>query len=143
MANWVKAGTAYFLTVFAFGCLLGPIRILWLDPIVGINAAVLLELPFILTFSWIVCLRVIKALAIPERFPQRLGMGVLAFLCLMISDYLLAHLAFGQSFSQFSESLKTTAGIFGLLGQALFALFPILQVNVASIRKEFTSGKTH
>lgn len=47
------AGLAYFTLVFAAGFALGTARVLVLLPGVGETTAVLLELPLILTVSWL------------------------------------------------------------------------------------------
>ena len=68
MFNAVKAGIVYFLAVFAIGFLLGTIRILWITPWLGDGAAVLLELPVILTASWLLCARLIDTFAFRKGF---------------------------------------------------------------------------
>ena len=58
-----KAAVTYFLMVFGTGFLLGPIRIFWLVPKVGIRAAELMELPIMMGMI------VFSASFINRRFP--------------------------------------------------------------------------
>lgn len=58
-----KAALTYFLMVFGTGFLLGPIRIFWLVPKVGIRAAELMELPIMMGMI------VFSASFINRRFP--------------------------------------------------------------------------
>lgn len=44
----VGAAAAYFAVVFGIGFILGPIRVLWLEPRVGARMAELIEAPFML-----------------------------------------------------------------------------------------------
>jgi hypothetical protein len=52
------AAALYFTIVFGVGFLLGPIRVLWLEPLVGPTAAALCEAPFLLAAMVIASLRV-------------------------------------------------------------------------------------
>ncbi len=142
MINMVKAGVLYFFAVLLAGSLLGTVRVFWLEPLAGEIAATVLELPFILTFSWIVCTRIIEWCAIPQHFFQRLGMGVLAFVLLLMSEYGLALLIYDQSLDVFQQELLTTNGTIGLIGQAFFAFFPILEVNVSLVRGDLAERNT-
>ena len=46
--RYLKAAAIYFALVFGAGCVLGPVRILWLVPRVGTRAAELIEMPIML-----------------------------------------------------------------------------------------------
>ena len=49
----LRAAAAYWAAVFALGFALGTIRVLWVIPLVGLMPATLIELPLILTGSWL------------------------------------------------------------------------------------------
>ena len=66
-AAW--AGLAYFGIVFATGFALGTLRVLAVTPRLGENAAVLLELPIILTLSWVACRWLISRFDVPRIGP--------------------------------------------------------------------------
>ena len=79
MSLELKAGSFYFLWVFGLGFVLGTIRTLFLAPIAGDLIAVLIELPVILTFAWILCARLIKRFEVSNDLASRASMGAIAF----------------------------------------------------------------
>lgn len=128
--NTVKAGLAYFLIVFAIGFVLGTIRTLWLSPMIGPFPATLIELPIILTASWVVSGLLINRMQIAAVDRDRLMMGAVAFSVTMIAEVLLG-LAFGRSLADQWSKLIQLAGLTGLAGQALFGLIPWIRLKVA------------
>lgn len=113
---------AYFAGVFALAFAVGVGRTLWLAPRVGAVAAVLAELPVILTASWLWSRHLLCRHPLPRR-AQALAMGALAFALLMVAELGLA-LLLGQSAGQWLSSLATLAGALGLAGQLGFAVMP-------------------
>ena len=128
MVQAIKAGLLYFTGVFCVGFILGGLRIMLLEPILGELLAVAIEVPVILVGCWILCARAIKLKEIPPRWPDRLVMGIIAFVCLFVGEVLLSIVFFGQTLTQFLASFLLAAGLLGLGGQLLFALFPLLQL---------------
>lgn len=121
------AGLTYFALVFAAGFVLGTVRVLVLLPALGETAAVLLELPLILAVSWYACRGIIARLALSDGLPARLTMGGIAFGLLMIAEAALGMLGFGRTLAEHLAHYLSPAGMVGLLGQLVFAAFPILQ----------------
>lgn len=119
----LRAGTLYFLGVFALGFVLGAIRVFWLAPAIGAFAAVSVEVPLMLGFAWWLSSR----LAIPLGTWQRIGMGAFAFLLLMLAEAAVAILALGMTPVGYLAGLLTPEGKVGLAGQLVFALLPWLQ----------------
>ncbi len=78
MARVVGAGLLYFALTFGAGFLLGPIRILWLEPRLGARNAELLEIPVMVGVTFLAARWVTGRLAVPPAAGPRLGMGVLA-----------------------------------------------------------------
>lgn len=76
----------YFTIVFGAGFILGPIRVLLLEPRLGTRIAELLEMPVMLLVIWV------AAGWISQRFTQdlsaseRLSVGALAVLGVLIAD---------------------------------------------------------
>ncbi|MBE9010337.1 hypothetical protein IQ250_08985 [Pseudanabaenaceae cyanobacterium LEGE 13415] len=76
----------YFMLVFGAGFLLGPIRVLLLEPQLGTRTAELLEMPIMLFVIWI------AAGWIAQRFAQemppfeRLSIGILAVTGVVFAD---------------------------------------------------------
>ncbi len=124
-AAW--AGLAYFGIVFAAGFGLGVLRVLVLAPSVGEIAAVVIELPVILAASWVVCRWLIKRLDVPKDLTARLIMGGLALVVLLGAEAGVSVLGFGRTLSAHLEQHRHLPALIGLLGQVVFASFPVLQ----------------
>lgn len=124
MTAALRAGLAYFLIVFAIGFGLGTLRTLVIVPRVGELVAVCLELPLMLGASWLVCRRLVRRVA-PAAAP-RLVMGGTAFALLILAEFALAVLAFGQAPAAYAARLSSPAGLIGFAGQVIFALMPLI-----------------
>ncbi|GAB5498348.1 MAG: hypothetical protein PsegKO_06590 [Pseudohongiellaceae bacterium] len=133
----LKAGLLYFAGVFALGFLLGGARMMLLEPTVGDLMAVIIESPIILALSWLLCRRAIERLQVPAEVSARLLMGGVALTVLLAAEYILATLMFAESPAGFLRNWLTTAGLVGLGGQIVFALFPLLQLRLPG-----STGKT-
>jgi len=79
-------GAVYFAIVFGVGFVLGPIRVLWLEPSFGVRLAELIEAPFmfitiLLAGRWI-------GQNLPDQFvgSARLGVGALAAGLVLAAD---------------------------------------------------------
>ena len=124
----LKAGLLYFLGVFALGFALGGIRLILLVPALGELLAVLIELPVILGLSWLLCARAIHKAQLAAQPRARLLMGAVAFVLLMLAEFLLARFMFAESTAEYLAGFATANRLLGLAGQILFALFPLLQL---------------
>ena len=123
--NIALAGAAYFAVVFLAGFVLGTVRTLWLTPTMGPLAAVAAELPLMLAIAWLASAPIMRRYAVSRR-TNRLAAGLLAFLLLMMAEFLLAA-TFGVEPATYAASLLTAPGALGLAGQVLFALIPVLR----------------
>ncbi len=123
------AGAVYFLIVYIVGFALGAARVLLVTPRLGAIGAVLVELPVMLTASWIACRWVVRRLAVAPRASARLAMGASAFILLMLAETALGSIAFGQTPAAQIASLLEIAGLIGLGGQVIFALLPLFQLH--------------
>lgn len=122
----LRAGTVYFAIVFAAGFVLGTIRTLFLLPRLGPFGAVLVELPFMLAISWLVCRWLVVRFAVGELWTRRLLMGVVAFILLLAAEVVLSLTLFGGTAAGFVASFGTPEGALGLAGQVAFAAMPLL-----------------
>jgi hypothetical protein len=129
--NALKAGGAYFASVFAVGFALGTLRVLFIAPQTGELAAVLIETPFMLAASWLLCGVWIKRFGVPAATGQRFIMGAFAFGLLMAAEMLLGGYGFGRSFAESLAAYKTAPGAIGLAAQALFGLFPLVRSRLS------------
>ena len=130
----LRAGAAYFAIVFVLGFVLGTVRVFWLVPAIGALPAVAIELPIMLAASWLVCARLLRRFAVPHAIAARLVMGCSAFVLLMLAEFALATVAFGQSPAAFIAEFREPHALLGFLGQIGFALMPWLQRGRANHR---------
>ncbi len=127
MMQILFSGTAYVVAVFAAGFVLGVLRTLVLVPLLGELAAVLVELPVILTIAWLVCTRILRRW--PLSAPEAAGMGVIAFLLLMLAEAGLSTLLAGRSLAEHLALYAQVPYQVGLAAQLAFAMFPWLQTR--------------
>lgn len=120
-------GTVYVAAVFAAGFVLGVLRTLVLVPLLGELGAVLVELPLILTLSWLVCARILRRW--PLSPPSAVGMGAIAFLLLMGAEAGLSTLLAGRSLAEHLALYSQLPHQVGLAGQLAFALLPWIQAR--------------
>jgi hypothetical protein len=124
------AGAVYFLAIYVVGFALGALRVLFVTPRLGATAAVLAELPLMLTASWIACRCITRRMSITFRPSARLAMGASAFVLLMLVETEVGMVAFGQTLAAQTAALCAVAGLIGLGGQVMFALFPLIQLKL-------------
>lgn len=75
-----------FAIVFGIGFTLGPIRVLWLEPWLGLRAATLIEAPFLLVAIIVAGRWVGRRLCAPDGPGFRLGVGLLAAGLVLAAD---------------------------------------------------------
>jgi len=124
MMRVLLTGTTYCVAVFAAGFVLGVLRTLVLAPLLGTLWAVLLELPVILTFAWLVCARILRRW--PLSSSAAVGMGAVAFSLLMLLEASLSSLLAGRSLTEHLALYAQLPHQLGLAGQLAFAVFPWL-----------------
>jgi len=123
------AGIAYALTVFALGFALGAVRVLLVAPKLGDTAAVLVEAPIILAFSWLVSHWYCKRLAVRADTTDRALMGTVAFGVLMLAELGVSIWIFHRSPADQLAQYRSISGIAGLAAQVIFATIPYLQAR--------------
>lgn len=84
--RWAKAGAAYFVIVFGVGFALGPIRVLWLEPRLGVRTAELIEAPFMLLAIILAGRWVGRRLCAGFGATSRLGVGLVAAGIVLLAD---------------------------------------------------------
>ncbi|MDA0267335.1 MAG: hypothetical protein O2890_10270 [Cyanobacteria bacterium] len=131
MRSTLRAGVLYFAIIFAVGFALGTTRVLLLVPRLGAVTSELIELPIILTAAWSLCGRLVARYQVPHHWQARLSMGAIAFTLLMIAEAVLSVALFGNSITAHFASYRSLYGGLGLLGQVIFATFPLVQLPAA------------
>jgi hypothetical protein len=124
--NWGKAGLLYFGVVFGVGFALGVIRTLWIVPEVGVRAAELIEMPFMIVVTIIVCRLVMRRFAVPPSLWPRLAMGLVGLAMLIGAELVLGSLLFGRTFFQYITSRDPVSGAAYFLALGMFGAMPFL-----------------
>jgi hypothetical protein len=127
LAGSVLAGGVYFAGVFALGFALGIVRVLITGPKLGETAALLLEVPVILTASWFASKCCVAVFSVPPSAPDRLTMGFAAFSLTMLAELALSVMLFAHTVPEHFATYTHFPGLTGLAAQALFALIPYVQ----------------
>ncbi|TGK08982.1 hypothetical protein EHO60_13220 [Leptospira fletcheri] len=125
----LKFSFFYFLGIFTLGFLLGTVRTLVLAPKIGATIAVLIELPVILSMSWLFCGYLIRRFAIFRAWQVLLFSGAFSLVLLFITEFSLSVFAFGQTPESYFAGFRTVHGRIGLLGQITFALIPVAHMK--------------
>jgi hypothetical protein len=125
MGRASAAGAIYFLVLFGLGFLLGPVRILVLEPRLGPVGAILLEAIPMLAAMVLVAPWAARLLEVPPLPVPRLAMGVAGLILLVLAETALDALLRGRVL--WAERIATTDGRIGLLLLLAFALMPLLR----------------
>jgi hypothetical protein len=128
MGNAILAGLIYFSLTFAAGFFLGVARTVILAPYMGDSIAVAIELPIILTISWIACTWTIQRSLLPALPSRRIVMGGSALLFLLAAEIILSVTLANRSLTEHWMLYRSLPALMGLMGQILFALFPLIQI---------------
>lgn len=120
------AALLYFAIVFGVGFILGPIRVLWLEPQLGPFLAVLCEAPFVFA-AIVLAARWIPGAVGLQRDAVCLGaMGAGALALQQIADIIVGQALRGMTLSEQYAQFATPQGlVYGVLLIA-FALMPVL-----------------
>jgi len=126
VARVAKAGFVYFLLVFVAGVVLGVFRELWAKNMVGARAAETAEVPIMVGIAALAALWVVRRFDLRRSLPQRLGVGSIALLLLILAELLIVSAVRGQSLEQYVETRDAVAFPAYLVGLLCFALMPAL-----------------
>jgi hypothetical protein len=112
--------------VFSAGFVLGPIRVLWVVPKVGMRVAELLEMPIMLVVIIISARWLVQRLAVPPTRSSRLGMGFIALGLLLTAEFSLVGPIQGYSISEYIATRDPVSRTVFLVLLGVFALMPFL-----------------
>jgi hypothetical protein len=128
MRRWLLPALVYFGVVFAIGFVLGAVRELLITPRLGRGAAVWIELPFMVVAS-VVAARWVVARWRVERVWDGWWVGLVAFVMLIVGEYLIALIGASASPVQFVREATSNHNLPGLAAQVLFAVLPAIVVT--------------
>lgn len=122
----LDAALMYFALVFAAGCTLGPVRVLFLEPIFGRLVATLIEGP-VLIVAMVAAARFVTVwFQLSGHALELAFVGVTAFAAVMLADLAIGLFAFETSIGDQVLELLAPAGLVYLLLLAIFAAMPLL-----------------
>lgn len=120
------AAILYFAIVFGVALVLGPIRVLWLEPRVGPIVAVLCEAPFLVAAMVVASRWILGVMRLQRDLVSLALMGIGALLLQQVADLAvgmsLRDMSLGEQFAQFASP----QGLIYLALLVLFAATPLL-----------------
>lgn len=122
----LKLGFLYYLLVFAAGFVLGACRVIFIVPILGVRWAELLELPLILSVSYLSAKFLISRFEIGSNFFNRLKMGVIALAFLLFTEFTFVLKVQGITLQQYFVSRDPVSSGAYFISLIIFALIPAL-----------------
>lgn len=122
-----SAAAIYFVLVFAVGLLLGPLRVLWLEPALGQAIAVLCEAPLLLVAMRFAARWAPGWAGIPQAgWRARVAIGVLALVFQQMADLSVGFGLRGMNLQQQLAYFATPAGWIYAAMLIAFALMPLV-----------------
>ncbi|MGG5810127.1 hypothetical protein [Falsiroseomonas sp. CW058] len=121
------AGALWFAVMFGLGFLLGPVRILLLEPRLGPTLAVLVEAVPMTAAMVLLAPWVARLFGVPPAPGPRLLMGAVGLVLLVLAETLLGMLLFGRGPGFWLERPRSPDGRIYLGLLALFFLMPLLR----------------
>ncbi|MDH3492495.1 MAG: hypothetical protein OEM82_03015 [Acidobacteriota bacterium] len=126
--NSLKAGSVYFLLVFAAGFALGVLRVLLLVPRLGEGTAELPEMPVMLVVVFFGARRAVKWFEI-MGLGVALGCGLIALGLLVTAELTLVLAIQGTTFAEYIASRDAVSFTAYLISLGLFAVMPLIIVR--------------
>ena len=127
----LQGGLLYFAAVFAVGFVLGTVRVLWAVPHFGPRGAELIEMPLMLVATILAALWVVRWLALPPGGWTRLGMGLVAVGCLLLTEFTVVLQLRALSIAEYVTNRDPVSGTAYILMLVVFALMPWLLAHWA------------
>lgn len=118
------AAALYFLIVFAAGLVMGPIRVLWLEPVLGPFLSVLCETPLLVLAMWIAAGFAPRAVRLQGGLGAHLALGTLALFFQLIADVAVGFGLRGLVLQDQLAYFATPAGWAYVATLVLFTLMP-------------------
>ncbi len=122
----IVAAVLYFMIVFGVGFVLGPIRVLWLEPMIGVTAAALCEAPLLIAAMMVTAYWVPPKIGLSILTWSLVTMGLIALIILILADITVGTAIRGITWSEQLAYFATPAGLMYLSLLAAFALMPAL-----------------
>jgi hypothetical protein len=125
----VLAAAIYFALVFAVGLLLGPARVVWLEPWLGRALAVLLEAPLLVCAMWFAARAAAQWARVEGGWIRYLAMGVAALVLQQVADLAVGFGLRGMTLPDQFAYFATPAGAIYAVTLVIFALMPLVRLR--------------
>ncbi|WP_198375471.1 hypothetical protein [Neoroseomonas rubea] len=125
MSAPLRAGLLYGAAMFAVGFLLGPLRVLVLEPALGAALAVAAEAVPMLAAMLLIAPRIARAQGVAPGARPRLAMGLFALAPVLTAEVAMA-LGLGR-LGEWIAAFATPAGLIGLALLAALVVVPLLR----------------
>jgi hypothetical protein len=122
----LRAAPIYFALVFAAGLALGPVRVLWLEPVLGQTLAVLCETPFLLVAMGIGAHLAPRWARMESGWPSYLALGLVALVLQIVADLAVGFGLRGMTLADQLGYFTTPAGWLYAFALGAFALAPLI-----------------
>lgn len=123
------AAVIYFVLVFAVGMLLGPARVLWLEPWLGKALAVLLEAPLLIGAMWFAARAAPAWTHVEGGWISFLSIGVTALAVQQVADLAVGFGFRGMTLADQLAYFATPAGMIYAVTLIVFALMPLMRMR--------------
>ena len=131
----LKAGVSYFALVFAAGFVLGVVRKLFVEPLIGARGAEVAEVPVMVGLSMLAAWYVVRRYCRGWSRIKRLAIGAIGLALLVLCEIALVRLATGMTLGRYVASRDVLAFDVYLVGLTLFALMPALVNGAMGARR--------
>ena len=131
MIRTLAASALYFSMVFAAGFLLGPIRVVLLEPRIGPLAAVLCEAPFLIAAIVFASRAAPRMLMSAPSRTALVSIGLAALALQQAADLAVGSLLRGLTLAEQIARLATVEGMVYVVLLALFAAMPLITNRAA------------
>lgn len=138
MSRTLLAAIYYFAIVFAVGFVLGPPRVLWLQPFLGDTLSVLCEAPLLIGAMSLGARWSVRWAAAPRQISSMALVGVVALTFQQIADLAVGFGLRGMTLAQQIDYFATPPGMIYAFCLVVFALMPAL-VNLWNTKAEVAS----
>jgi hypothetical protein len=122
----LAASALYFAIVFGVGLVLGPIRVLWLEPWLGKTLAVLCEAPFLLAAMVGAARWVRRRVGLRRDWRSLAAMGLGALVLQQLADFAVGLWLRGMNAAEQLAAFATPAGLIYAAALVAFAAMPAL-----------------
>jgi len=122
----LTAAALYFCMVFLVGALLGPLRVLWLEPWAGPTIAVLCEAPLLILAMNFAAKWAPAWAHLDGGWLSFLAMGILALVLQQVADLAVGFGLRGMTFDSQLRYFETPPGLIYAFCLVVFALMPLI-----------------